>query len=151
MIKEIYEYLSEYGFDSIEIDKIIKSNQNIYFSNVEEIKKNIKFLEEKFLEYDDILELIINNPFMLTEKNNRLEALDNIYNNILSFDYETLKLLLKNNSETYTISPVELEKIIEYLKEKNISNEIIRNLIIKNSKIITLTLEEFKDLVKGEI
>jgi len=151
MIKEIYEYLSEYGFDSIEIDKIIKSNQNIYFSNVEEIKKNIKFLEEKFLEYDDILELIINNPFMLTEKNNRLKELDNIYNNILSFDYETLKLLLKNNSETYTISPVELEKIIEYLKEKNISNEIIRNLIIKNSKIITLTLEEFKDLVKGEI
>ena len=151
MIEKIYEYLSEYGFDSIEIDKIIKINQNIYFSNVEEINKNIKFLEEKFLEYDDILELIINNPFMLTEKNNRLEALDNIYNNILNFDYETLKLLLKKNSETYTVSPVELEKIIEYLKEKNISNEIIRNLIIKNSKIITLTLEEFKDLVKGDI
>ena len=88
---------------------------------------------------------------MLTEKNNRLEALDNIYNNILSFDYETLKLLLKKNSETYTVSPVELKKIIEYLKGKNISNEIIRNLIIKNSKIITLTLEEFKDLVKGDI
>lgn len=151
MIEEIYEYLSEYGFDPIEIDKIIKINQNIYFSNVEEINKNIKFLEEKYLEYDDIVELIINNPFMLTEKNNRLEALDTIYNNILSFDYEALKQLLKNNSETYTTSPVELKKIIEYLKGKNISNEIIRNLIIKNSKIITLTSEEFKDLVKGDI
>lgn len=150
MIEKIYEYLSEYGFDSIEIDKIIKINQNIYFSNVEEINKNIKFLEEKFLEYDDILELIINNPFMLTEKNNRLEALENIYNNILNLDYESLKFLLKNNSETYTISPIELEKIIKYMKDKNIPIEVIRNLIIKNPKVINLTLEEFQDLVKED-
>ena len=112
MKEEVYDYLHEYGFSAIDIDKIEKENEDMFYTDISEVRKNITFLEEKYLESEDIINIINDNPFMLTEKNNRLEALDDIYNGILSFDYESLKTLIKNNPEAYTISPIELNKIM---------------------------------------
>ena len=79
MREDVYNYLHAYGFSSIELDEIEKRNENMFFTNVSEVRKNITFLEEKYLDVEDILNIINDNPFMLTEKNNRLETIDNIY------------------------------------------------------------------------
>lgn len=146
MKEEVYNYLHEYGFDAIEINEIEKKNENIFYTTISEVKKNLSFLEEKYLSNDEIINIINNNPFMLTEKNNRLEALDTIYSN-LNIDHQSLKELIKSNSKAYTISPIELEKIVTYLKQYNLSIDTIKNLIIKNPQIISMKFEEFKTIV----
>ena len=148
MEENVYNYLHEYGFDAIELNKIEIENENMFYTNISEIRKNITFLEEKFLGQEDIIKIINENPFMLTEKNNRLEALDSIYNGQLLIDYNSLKNLIKNNPETYTLSPIELQKIIDYLKEHNYSIEVIRDFILKNPKIISMEFNEFIKLLK---
>lgn len=147
MREEVYSFLHDYGFSAIELDKIEKENENMFFTDIGEVRKNILFLEEKYLNSEDIIDIIKDNPFMLTEKNNRLEAIDEIYS-LLQFDYESLKHLIKNNSKAYTISPVELKKIIDYLKSKNYNTEIIRKLIIQNPKVISMKFENFEKAIR---
>ena len=149
MREEVYDYLHEYGFSAIDIDKIEKENEDMFYTDISEVRKNITFLEEKYLESEDIINIINDNPFMLTEKNNRLEALDDIYNGILSFDYESLKTLIKNNPEAYTISPIELNKIINHMKEIGYSIEIIKQFILKNSKVISMSYDTFLKIIKS--
>ncbi len=142
MREEVYNYLHDYGFSAIELDSIEKANENMFSTNVSEVRKNISFLEEKYLDYEDIINLINDNPFMLTEKNNRLEAIDDIYSS-LQFDYESLKELIKSNPKAYTLSPVELEKIINYLNNKSINKEGIKKLILENPKVISMKFDDF--------
>ena len=149
MKEEVYDYLHEYGFSAIDIDKIEKENEEMFYTDISEVRKNITFLEEKYLESEDIINIINDNPFMLTEKNNRLEALDDIYNGILSFDYESLKTLIKNNPEAYTISQIELKKIIDHMKEIGYSIEIIKQFILKNSKVISMSYDTFLKIIKS--
>lgn len=149
MREEVYDYLHEYGFSAIDIDKIEKENEDMFYTDISEVRKNITFLEEKYLESEDIINIINDNPFMLTEKNNRLEALDDIYNGILSFDYESLKTLIKNNPEAYTVSPIELNKIINHMKEIGYSIDIIKQFILKNSKVISMSYDTFLKVIKS--
>lgn len=149
MKEEVYDYLHEYGFSAIDIDKIEKENEDMFYTDISEVRKNITFLEEKYLESEDIINIINDNPFMLTEKNNRLEALDDIYNGILSFDYESLKTIIKNNPEAYTISPIELNKIINHMKEIGYSIDIIKQFILKNSKVISMSYDTFLKVIKS--
>ena len=148
MKEEVYEYLHDYGFNALELDAIEKENEFMFYTNVSEIRKNITFLEEKYLDSDDIINIINSNPFMLTEKNNRLEALDSIYNGMLGIDYESMIELIKSNPETYTSSPIELQKIIEYLKNNNYNNEKIKKIIIQNPKIVSMRFEEFEKAIR---
>ena len=147
--EEVYDYLHEYGFSAIDIDKIEKENEDMFYTDISEVRKNITFLEEKYLEREDIINIINDNPFMLTEKNNRLEALDDIYNGILSFDYESLKTLIKNNPEAYTVSQIELNKIINHMKEIGYSIDIIKQFILKNSKVISMSYDTFLKIIKS--
>lgn len=148
MEESVYNYLHDYGFSAIELDEIEKENEEMFFVNVSEVRKNITFLEEKYLDIEDVIEIINKNPFMLTEKNNRLAILDNIYNSVLSIDYNSLINLIKNNPEAYTISPIELQKIIDYMKEQGYTIEIIREFILKNPKVISMTFENFIKALK---
>ena len=140
MREEVYNYLHDYGFSAIEINEIEKKNENMYFTNISEVRKNLNFLEEKYLEIEDIIEIINSNPFMLTEKNNRLEAIDDIFG-ALNMDYE-------KNPKAYTLSPIELQKIIDYLESKNCNKKIIKDLIIKNPQIISMKFEDFEKAIR---
>ena len=147
MREDVYNYLHNYGFSSIDLDEIEKRNENVFYTNVSEVRKNITFLEEKYLDEEDIINIINENPFMLTEKNNRLEAIDKIYSE-LGFDYESLKQLIKNNSKAYTLSPIELNKIIDFLKSKNYNNDVIKKLIIQNPKVISMKYDDFEKAIR---
>ena len=144
MLEEVYEYLYDYGFDDSEIDAIENENEQMFFTDLEEVRKNIAFLEGKFLTQDDIIDVINSNPFMLTEKDNRLDALEEIYNCALEFDYESMIQLIKANPEAFTISPIELNKIIDYLKTKDYNIIEIKELFIKEPKLISMNFTEFK-------
>ena len=56
--------------------------------------------------------------------------------------------LIKSNPETYTASPVELQKIIDFLKNKKCTIDTIRNLFIKNPKIISMNFADFEKAIK---
>ena len=84
---------------------------------------------------------------MLTEKNNRLYELNELYNIVLRFDYESIIEILKTNPEAYTISPIELQKIIDFMNLCGYDVDFIKNLILKNTKILSMTLEEFKEAI----
>lgn len=147
MREDVYNYLHAYGFSSIDLDEIEKRNENMFYTNVSEVRKNITFLEEKYLDEEDIIYIINENPFMLTEKNNRLEAIDKIYSE-LGFDYEALKQLIKKNPKAYTLSPIELNKIIDFLKSKNYNNDVIKKLIIQNPKVISMKYDDFEKAIR---
>lgn len=147
MREDVYNYLHAYGFSSIDLDEIEKRNENMFYTNVSEVRKNITFLEEKYLDEEDIIDIINKNPFMLTEKNNRLEAIDKIYSE-LGFDYEALKQLIKNNPKAYTLSPIELSKIIDFLKSKNYNNDVVKKLIIQNPKVISMKYDDFEKAIR---
>ena len=151
MIEEVYDYLREYGFSKEEVNNFQDENEEMFFTNLEEIEKNINFLINKELSKKEILEVVKKDPYMLTVKNNRLDYLEKVYNNILKLNAEEIHKLIITNPDAYIISPIELEKIINYLKDKNFTIEKIKEFILNNSTIINLTLEEFKDLVIGDI
>lgn len=145
MKEDVYQYLHDYGFSSIELDKIEDRNENIYFTNISELRKNLTFLEEKYLDLEDIINLVNDNPFMLTEKNNRLEAIEEIYARI-GFDSESLKKILRSNSRAYTLSPVELSKIIDFLKSRNCGYKEIREFFVKNPNVLSMKFDDFKNI-----
>jgi len=144
MLEEVYQYLHDYGFNALNLDEIEKINENIYYANVSTVRKIITFMEDKYLEPDDIIDVINRNPFLLTEVNERLIALDNIYGSQLAIDYESLIKLIKDNPRTYTASPIELQKIINYLKDNNCSLSSIRKLVLNNPSIINMELDDLK-------
>lgn len=143
MKEEIYNYLREFGFTKEEVNLFEDINEKMFFTNLEEVKKNISFLSNKNLSKEEIIQVFKKNPFMITVKDNRLNELDRIYLEKLNFESHLLKELIVNNPETYTISPIELQKIIDYLKEHNYNIQLIKDFIIKNPKIISMEFNEF--------
>lgn len=148
MPEEVYNYLKEYGFSSEELDNFQEENDKMFFTNLEEVKKNISFLEGKNLTKDQIIYLLKINPFMITVKDNRLKTLEEIYYNVLKIDDEELKQLLIDNSDTFIASPIELQKNIDYMTENKCGYEIIKKFILSNPKVINMYLDEFKEIVR---
>lgn len=138
MKEEVYDYLREYGFSVEELNYFEKENEKMFFTNLIEVNKNIDFLTSKGLTKEEIIYVFKNNPFMITVKNNRLEMLDKIYLEDLQFDKELLKKLIISNPDVYTVSPIELQKNIDYLKEHNCSIETIKKFIIDNPQVISV-------------
>jgi len=148
MIEEVYDFLREYGFSKEEVYSFEDENEEMYFTNLIEVNKNIDFLINKGLTKEEIIYVFKKNPYMITVKNNRLKLLDKIYTEELQLDNNSLKELIINNPDTYTSSPIELNKIIDYLKEHNCSIEIIKQFIIKNPSSTSINLDEFVKLIK---
>ena len=120
----------------------------MFFTNLIEVNKNIDFLKNKGLNKEEIMQVFRINPFMITVKNNRLEALDKIYLEVLNLTNEELKNLIIKNPDTYIVSVSELNKNIDYLKEHNYNIETIRNFLITNPQLVSMSPEEFKNIVK---
>ena len=78
MIEEVYDYLREYGFTKEEVNKFEEENEKMFFTNLKEVQKNINFLQNKGLIKEEIMNIFKYNPFMITVKDNRLEALETI-------------------------------------------------------------------------
>lgn len=148
MREEVYEFFKEYGFTRDEIHYFQDENEKMFFTNLIEVNKNIDFLKNKGLNKEEIMQVFRIDPFMITVKNNRLEALDKIYLEVLKLTNEELKNLIIKNPDTYIVSVSELNKNIDYLKEHNYNIETIRNFLINNPQLVSMSPEEFKNIVK---
>lgn len=147
MRDDIFEYLISLGFTSKEVKQFEKSNSEIFYVVLKDVKNNIDFLFDKGLTNEEILSIIKNNPFMLTDEKNRREYYDNLYFNVLKFSKEELINFIKGNNDAYTSSPIEFEKIIKYLSS-HYNKNAIKQVILKVPKISSMKLDDFKDIVK---
>lgn len=151
MIENVYNYLYDYGFNSKDLDNILDSNEEMFFANLTGIKKHISFLEGKHLESKDIIKVVNSNPYMLTDREDRYNYLDNIYYKELEIDDESLKQLIINNPKTYSVNPTRLREIINYMEELGYSKKEVREFLLVNYNVIEMDLETFKkSLVKKE-
>lgn len=142
MRDNIYEYLINYGFTSEQLTRYKKENEDLYFVVLNIVKDNIEFLTKKGFTTKEIINIVDNNPFMLTVTSKRKNAFEDIYINKLNLSNEEIKYLLMNNYDMYTCSPVELNKIIDYLNNKGYSMDNIKKLLLSNTSIIDKNLDD---------
>ena len=147
MREEIYDFLVDYGFSIDNVEYFQDENEKTFFTNINEVKKNINFLENKGLSKEEVISIFIKNPYMLTVKDNKLNYLDNIYIEKLKIHNESLKKLILDNQYTYIESTIEIEKIINYLKENKCSEEVIKKFILENPLVISMKLDKVKEKV----
>lgn len=147
MPEEVYNYLTEYGFSNEELDNFQEENEKMFFSSIDVVKYNISFLEGLGLNKEDIINVFRLNPFMITVGNNRITALNKIYYEVLGFTIDDIKSLILKNADLYTASPIELEKNINYLKDKKCNIDMIKKFIMDNPKVVNAYLDEFKKMV----
>lgn len=147
MPEEVYNYLTEYGFSNEELDNFQEENEKMFFASIDIVKNNISFLEGIGLNKEDIINVFRLNPFMITVGNNRITALNKIYYEVLGFTSDDIKSLILKNADLYTASPIELEKNINYLKDKKCNIDMIKKFIMDNPKIVNAYLDEFKKMV----
>ncbi len=148
MREEVYDFLREYGFTKEEVYCFEEENEKMFFTNLTEVNKNIDFLINKGLNKEEVMHVFRNNPYMITVKNNRLDALDQIYLEDLKLSNKELKQLIINNPDTYIVSVSELTSNIDYLKEHNCNIDTIRNLFITNPQLVSMSPNEFKSVIK---
>ena len=147
MPEEVYNYLTEYGFSNEELDNFQEENDKMFFVSIDIVKNNISFLEGLGLNKEDIINVFRLNPFMITVGNNRITALNKIYYEVLGFNNEDIKSLILKNADLYIASPIELEKNINYLKDKKCNIDMIKKFIMDNPKVVNAYLDEFKKMV----
>ena len=143
MLDEVYEYLSKFGFNDEQLNKIEDENEMIFFANLNDVKNNIEFLESKNLTKEEIIDLINKNNFMITCSNKRKNAFEKIYVDELHLSNEEIKKMLLINPDIYIVSPIEIEQIIRYLLTKY-SIEQIKELVLSNPMIINKKLDDIK-------
>ena len=68
-------------------------------------------------------------------------------NEVLGFNNDDIKSLILKNADLYTASPIELEKNINYLKDKKCNIDMIKKFIMDNPKVVNAYLDEFKKMV----
>ncbi len=148
MKNEIYEYLKNYGFSKENLDRFEELNEDMYFVSLDKIKENINFFEGKGLNNKEIISLDNINPFILTLSSKRKNAFDEIYINKLNLSSNQIKYLLNNNSNIYTCSPLEFDKIINYLNyDKKYSIDNIKQIILNNPNIINKKINEIAEII----
>lgn len=148
MIDEIYQFLVNYGFSKENLRRFEEKNENMYFVSLNKVKENIDFFTNKGLNKSEIVNIVNINPFILTLSAKRKNAFDDIYINKLNLSNEEIKYLLNINDNIYTCSPIELDKIINYLnKEKNCSIDNIKKLLLYNPKMINKNLDDIIGII----
>ena len=148
MKDEIYEYLISYGFNKDNLNRFEEENENMYFVSLDKVKENIDFFTNKGLNKSEFINIVNINPFILTLSSKRKSAFDDIYINKLNLSNEEIKYLLNINDSIYTCSPIELDKIINYLnKEKNYSIDNIKKLLLYSPSVINKNLDDIIGMI----
>ena len=148
MNKQVFEYLRILGFTDKEINYIEEKNDNISYANLSHVKQIIIFLQEIGLNIQIIRKICTTNVFMITETFRRINKLNNIYYEQLGLNNNDIQKIIIENYNIYTINPNELEKIIDYLKSKNCTIEVIRKLLVQNPKVIGMKFEDFEKAIR---
>ena len=148
MRKDVFDYLRIITFTDDEINYIEDKNDNIFYVNLIHAKKIITILRDLGLDIENIRKVLTKNVFLITEHTEKINEINKIYLEDLKLTNEELKNLIIKNPDTYIVSVSELNKNIDYLKEHNCNIETIRNFLITNPQLVSMSPEEFKNIVK---
>lgn len=148
MDKNVFDYLRIIGFTDNEINYIEDNNDNIFYVNLSHVKKVITILQKLELDIINIRKILTKNVLLITEHTEKINEINKIYIEDLKLNNEELKNLIIKNPDTYIVSVSELNKNIDYLKEHNCNIETIRNFLITNPQLVSMSPEEFKNIVK---
>ena len=149
MDKQVFEYLRILGFTDEEINYIEEQNDNITYANLYRVKQIILFLQELGLNIQIIRKICTSNVFMITETFRRINKLNNIYYKQLGLNKNQIQKIIIENYSMYTINPIELEKIIEYLNSRSVNKEGIKKLILQNPKVISMKFVDFEKAINN--
>lgn len=141
MRENIFDYLKEYGFNKEDIYSFQEVNDKLYSVDITLITTNIKFFEDKGLSCKEVIDIIKDNPYLLTIGTKKKVMLDNIYNNI--FTKDELKNLIIKYPDTYIVNPIDLDEVINYLNNKKLT---IKEIIINNNNLLSKTIYNIKDI-----
>ena len=148
MNKYVFDYLRIIGFTDNEINYIEDNNEYIFYVNLVHIKKIITILQDLGLDNINIRKTLIKNVYIITEKIEKINLLNNVYFEVLNLNKEELKELIINNPNIYMISVSELSNNINYLKEHNYGVDAIKKFLLTYPQVTSMSPEEFRNLVK---
>lgn len=130
MVEEVYNFLLGYGFSIEQINYIEDINENIYLVTEYHAKKIIEFLKKFDLNKIEIINIISNNPEIISQKEKNLLGLYNLYKNYVNFSDEDIKNILINKTHLFIINYKKIKLFIESLQKKSKTDNEIRQQII---------------------
>jgi len=122
---DVYKLLYNLGLEDNEIQEIC--NENIYLSKVlaTDVLQLLEYLESNKLSVDEIIEVSIKNPWVLTESFERLRWLEKTYSSI-GIKGERYKELIIKHPISVSLNPVDVENKIKELEIEGNSREVIQ-------------------------
>ena len=144
MIEEVYHCLKDYGFTKDEIYSLQDENDNMFFVNAIDIKRNIQILEKLGLKKDEIITICVDNSFLITVDEKRIAKLLKLYCDELSLSKKDLKELLLKNHEILNTNPEHLKELFDYILE-SASVSDLKEKIKNNPLIIGMEIGEYKN------
>ena len=133
---KVYITLIEIGFTDEQIQEMVK--ENIFLTRVisSDIQQEIVFLKQYELTNDDIVNISIVNPWILTESFERMRMLEELYK---LAEINNIKELILKQPIAMSLDPLELKNYILKQREENKSNEEIQEELYNNlSNIFSL-------------
>lgn len=122
---KVYRLLYNLGLEDNEIQEICKVN--IYLSKVlaSDVLQLLEYLENQGLNVEEIMEVSIKNPWVLTENFQRLRWLEKVYSSI-GIDGEKYKELIVKYPISISLNPVDVENKIKELEMEGMTKEEIQ-------------------------
>lgn len=122
---KVYKLLYNLGLEDNEIEEIYKVN--VYLSKVlaSDVLQLLKYFEEQGLNVEEIIEVSIKNPWVLTEDFQRLRWLEKVYSSI-GIEKEKYKELIIKYPISISLNPVDVEKKIDELEAEGMTKEEIK-------------------------
>ena len=139
-----YLYLKEKGFSKKEIEKL-EENEFIWEASRNRCDFIVNFFLDKDFTMDEIHKYFIEYPNIVSEHPNRLIRIDEILDNI-EFTNEDKKKLVFSNYEVYSANPLELKKIVDYLR--TINNDELKKEVFMNSEYLAEDFDKVKTLIR---
>ena len=124
---KVYKLLYNLGLDDNEIQKIVEVN--VYLNKVlaEDVLQLLEYLENQGLNIEEIMEVAIKNPWVLTENFERLRWLEKLYLSI-DIEGEKYKELIVKYPISLSLNPLDIENKIKELEDKEMMKEEIQKI-----------------------
>ena len=140
---EVCLSLKDIGMNKKDMEDIAEYNEDAYFIDVKQCDFVIDFLKQKGLLDEEICNLLIDNPYMISVEKGRALIIDDLLNGLGLIKKDKKELIIKN-SHIYTANPVEVKDIINYMKNSGYNKEDIRRKFLDDEELITASLDEVK-------
>ncbi len=139
-----YLYLQSMGFSKKELEQL-EENEFIWETSRNRCDFIVNFFLEKDFTIDEIHKYFMEYPNIVSEHPNRLIRIDELLDNI-EFTNEDKKKLVFTNYEIYSANPLELKKIIDFLKDGN--EKELKKVMFINSEYLAEDFEKVKVLIR---